>query len=391
MILKIKNNPTVDDLEELYSQLAGLEPIDLLLPEKVNDIEFGIVAAITQFVVSWQRGPSAGSLLLRIDGNLDDIESLVREEFIFPSIIICWGKGIFDQTKTTHLNSLIRPIYDAVLLEMQALNKLKGFRALLTCFDHLPNQQGQLECFYSNGTFVSSDGVLSFSLNSVIKHVIGFSKDLAKKNVSEAIDPLLAIIYELMKNTDDWGRTDVDLKPLSPNVRGVFLKFRKARLASYKDRFKDHEGLYDYFDAFQPSSAGEIYFLEISVFDSGIGYIEKFLGKKSDPSLDINDEVSVIKSCLIKRNTSATGIERDSKGLGLDRIMQLLNGKGFFTIRTAKAFVYRNMRSSNYVNSANINEVMLFDWRSNSSGVFTEFNRMVGSNITIVYPISDLR
>lgn len=392
MSIKIKNNPTVESIEQLYAEIEGrTEAIDILLPSITNDLEFGIVSSIIQFVSTWQRSNCAGSLLLNTDGVIEEeVEKLVQEDFIFPSVVMCWDKGIFNSDKTVSLKLIIKPIRDSMFKEMQSLHNLRGFRTLLACFDHLPTQQGLLECFYSGGEFVTSDGVLAFSLNSVIKHVLGFRRDLAVKNVANAFEDLLAIVYELMKNTDDWARTDTNLIPLSPNVRGTYLKFRKGRKSTYKERFKNHKGLENYFDAFEPNSNDEIFFLEVSVFDSGVGFIDKYLNEKKATLLEIEEQVKIVKSCLIRRNTSAKGTERESKGLGLDRIMQILNRRGFFTIRTANTKIYRDMKANPYIDTDKVEQVLIYDWEENSSEKFKRWNPAVGSSITIVYPISNL-
>lgn len=393
MNIKIKNNPTVEDIDALYKEIdIKEEPIDVLLPSSTNDLEFGIVSAITQFVSTWQRSKCAGSLLLNTEGeNIDEVEKLVREDFIFPSVVMCWDNGIYNKSKSQLLKPLIMPIRDSILKEVQSLSNLKGFKALLPCFDHLPSSQGLLESFYSDGSFVSSDGVLSFSLNSVFSHILSFNRGLKIKNAVGAIDDLLSIIYELMKNTDDWARTDTNSIPLSPNVRAAFLKFRKTGKYTYQDRFKNHKGLKNYFDAFESHGQNdEIHFLEISVFDSGVGYVDKYLGAKKSESLEIGEQVKVIKSCLIKRNTSAKGTERDAKGFGLDKIMKILNNKGFFTIRTANANIYRDMKAKPYVETNKVEDVLLFDWKENSSEKFNKWHSVVGSSVTIVYPLSNL-
>jgi hypothetical protein len=76
-----------------------------------------------------------------------------------------------------------------------------------------------------------------------------------------------------------------------------------------------------------PTSKGEIYFIELSVFDSGIGFVSRFTGK-SNESFEAFDQVQIIKKCLTKHHTSDRSLHRESKGLGLNRILNLLDKKG---------------------------------------------------------------
>src|SRR5690606_28459534 len=98
------------------------------------------------------------------------------------------------------------------------------------------------------------------------------------------------------KNTFEWGNKDKNNVPLDPSLRGLIVKFYKKTRSALLEDFKSHKGLITYFKSstLKENSKSEIYFLEIDVFDSGIGFVEKF--KSLNKSEEISD-IEIIKKC----------------------------------------------------------------------------------------------
>ena len=271
---------------------------------------------------------------------------------------------------------------------MLAVEALKGWKLLLTNFDHLAEDRGILPCFEINGSFIQNEAKLANSLKNGLKQVLSFSQN-AEKIYDFYKDELIGITYELMKNTFEWGKDDEDRVPLDPNIRGLLIRFYKKTRVKLNEEFGGHTGLSEYFksDVLKENVNSELLFLEIDVFDSGVGFASKY--KSLNPGDNLND-IDIVKKCLIKHNTSAKGLERDDKGIGLDRILTILNKKGFLRIKTGTVCIYRNLISHPYkkVNKDGISEMDLFDWKKNSDKEYTSFQESKGSVITIIYPLS---
>jgi hypothetical protein len=126
----------------------------------------------------------------------------------------------------------------------------------------------------------------------------------------------------------------------------------------------------------------QVYYLEVLVFDSGVGFIEKFQEKDETNSLNI------IKKCLIKNQTSSVSNLKSKKGIGLDRILKILDNKGFLKISTDIYEVYRDLIKDNYkpVNKNNLEDLVLENW--NPEG---DVNRIKaqGSYVSILYPFKN--
>jgi hypothetical protein len=266
-----------------------------------------------------------------------------------------------------------------------------GPKVLLSCFDHLSVKNGLLNAFYTDGIFISNELLFDFAIGKSIKQATSLNHILRSANITPVYEDIIAIIYELMKNTDDWGRTDEFNKPLSPNTRGLFLKMHRRKRESFSHGFENNEGLKNYFSVenFEANAQDELYFLELSVYDTGIGFVRRNVGEDYT-GLASSEQVNIVRHCLVKNNTTATGIDKTIKGQGLNRIMRILDNKGLFWLRTQNVSVFRNLRENRYKENTTDEDIELFDWFNNSSSSYSNLESALGSVITLVYPISNL-
>lgn len=81
---------------------------------------------------------------------------------------------------------------------------------------------------------------------------------------------------------------------------------------------------------------------------------------------------------------------KDDKGIGLDRILSILDKKGFLRIKTGSLCVYRNLITHNHkeLDNEDVNSMELFDWNKNSNTDYTSFKNAKGAVVTIIYPLS---
>ena len=395
-MLKIPKKLTIEEIESLYQKLLKEEAtLDLYLPYSIASRDFGISTLLIQFVNSWVRSGKQGLLIVDPPEYNQSTQNIDIPDHFFPSIIMAWEKGVVDMDRK-NLKPVLRSYNEEIIKSMQSLDttpifkktlvKQKGFKSLLTCFDHLPPEKGLLHCFYIDSQFIANEETLLDTLEETFDYIISYSSK-TKAEFQKVKDELAGIIYELMANTHQWGRTDTNSQFLNPNIRGVLLKFVKHKRASYLDNYVEHDGFRNYFLSFKGSGQNEeLHFIELSVFDSGVGFVEKFKGNVNH-DMHINEQVSTIKDCLIEHNTSDKTINREIKGKGLDRIMRILDKKGFFIIKTANAFVFRNMKDFPHIETENQNDIQLFDYKTCSNSDYTRYPKCSGSNITIVYPI----
>lgn len=405
-VIKIDKTIKLEDIESCYNELHGYMDkqlsVDLSLPKILEHNYFGLIPSLYQFVVTWVRYSKSGKLLLDIDNiNEINLDKLYENELLFPLISLVWNKNeVFNKKGNTNLRTFLKKYNQVVFEKMKGVKQinlfdefispsaLKGSNLLLTVFDHLPEQHGILPCFEINGEFVRNESIFSNNLMPGISQVLQYSNELTSNFNLDSKD-IIGIAYELMKNTYEWAKDDENRVPIDPSLRGLIMRYYKKRRKSLLDDFQKHKGLTDYFESnlLKENSQNELYFLEVSVFDSGIGFIDKF--KSLNPTETLSD-IDILKKCLIAHNTSAKGLYKDDKGIGLDRILSILDKKGFLRIKTGNLCVYRNLITHNHkkLDKEDVNSMELFDWNKNSNTDYTSFKNAKGAVVTIIYPLS---
>ena len=395
MLITIKKNIGLKEIDRLYLDLySGIKintVINVILPKELTKNYLGLAASLIQFVATWTRYSNSGKLMIDIEKpSFNDIEALCAFEFIFPIISLVWNSnGVYDKTGEVSLRNDFKEMNALIFDDMKKVKAMKGEKLLLTNFDHLPKEHGVLATFEKNGIYILNENDLLESLKpTILNDVLRNSKE--SKSIFETVQKdFIGIVYELMKNTFEWAKDDELGVPYNPNVRGILIKFNKKKRIKLLDEYKNNSAVCKYFssDVLKENSLGQLYFLEISVFDSGAGFIRKYKSLNNDTE---SSDIDIVKKCLIKHNTSARGLDKADKGKGLDRILDILDNKGFLRIKTDQLCLYRDLISDKYkVNETNdVKEMELFDWKTHSNEVFTEYRYASGSVITIIYPLA---
>jgi len=388
-MIKIDNKTNIKSLEQAYIALSKNNAIDITISKGLLSADFGLIPAIFQFFATWYNHTTGSKIILNLKTE-NELYEFYKMDYLFPSLVYCWSRNIID-TKGKDLKPLLKEYNGDKHEKMKSQSEGGGQQVILSCFDHLSIKNGLLSAFYIDGTFISNETEFDFALDKSIKKVLNLNKSLRVANYREIHPDIIAVVYELMKNTDDWGRTNEFNKPLNPNSRGLFLKLHRRTRESFVNAFEDNKALKDYFSIknFQGNSQDELYFLEVSVYDSGIGFIKRNLGSRYK-KLDILNQIEIVKECMIKNNTSATGLDKEIKGQGLNRIMKILDNKGLFWLRTENISVFRNLRENRYKEDTISNDIKLYDLFNNSTTKFSNLELAQGSIVTLVYPISNI-
>jgi hypothetical protein len=335
MIIEIDKSITLDQLDSCYDRLARASEVDalvdLLLPIKLENHFGGLVPALFQVVITWSRYKNAGRLLLNIQNpGQADFNEILENELLFPSIILVWFKcDIYNSTGEIDLRSYLKDPLGDIRNLMMKVRPMKGNKLLLVSIDHFPFVSGGLPMFETPDSFIDNEASTMRNLKPALESILSFSKEVKKEFALYGMD-FIKIIHELFKNTYEWARTDYNNIALNPSIRGTLVKFFKKRRQSILQEYKWHTGLRHYFESevHVENHQEELYFVELSVFDSGAGFVEKF---ESPDKSEISD-IDIIKRCLMLHMTSAKGLEKDVKGVGLDKILQILSNKGLIRI-----------------------------------------------------------
>ncbi|MBS3914317.1 MAG: hypothetical protein KG003_07440 [Bacteroidetes bacterium] len=390
-MIKIPGNISLPKIKNLYSELSnsGEDIIDVYLPKKIEKMDLGLLFSYLQFLATWVRDSRSGNLHLPIHTAEEVEDYLENNEFVYPSIVLAWEKEIVNADGKHIKGDLKNPSKD--YFNRMDFFDLKGTSVPIYCFDHDKSNRGLSRHLYKNFRELANETTLGFNLFNAFKKAGDFNKGALRAGIKGSYDDLIAIIHELFANTHEHAKTNELGYNLYPNIRALQLNFHKKPINKFIEQFQDYEGLVQYFNSgFNTNEQGELYLLEISILDSGPGFVKRFK-KISDYNLNISEEVEIIKQCLYRHNTSAEGFSGETKGIGLDRVLKTLDGKGFVRIKTGRADVFRDMRNNQYHHHQTAEEIQLNDFQNNSTNDFTINLAAQGTLLSIFYPIEYIK
>lgn len=387
--IRIKNSIKLFEVDKLYDQLneKSSEKIDLRLPRNIEKYFFSLAPSIIQFAATWIRSEKRGKLI--IDLKLDDAQSAEKyyeQEIFFPIVSMAWNEIMISNLTGDNLRPFLRQFQNKFILKMRKAEAMKGEKLLLLNLDHFDSESGILNFFEQNGAFNTIEEDLEVVLKKpIISEVIKYAR--SKAEIEKKFSAIVGIIFELMKNTFEWGKENELGVPWNPNIRGLYVRSYKKNQENILAENVSDKNITEYFShpSLETNDSQQLFFIEISVFDTGSGFIKKFNNKTN-----IEDDFTILKSCLIKHQTSSTGNLENDKGIGLDRILSSLDDNGFIRIKTDKYCVYRNMIKDRYRLTENYNpdKMHLFDWQTGSEKLLSLNNECSGTLVSVLYPIS---
>lgn len=386
-MIKIERNITIPKINQLFAELdsCATEKIDLYLPKKIEKSEFGVLFSYLQFLATWVRNEKSGKLHLPVNSIEEAITYLNENEFVYPSIVLSWEKEIID-INGNNLRSVFKEPSKKYFEKMDFF-ELKGRSVPIFCFDHDKSNRGLSKHFYKNSRELVSEDGLGFNLFRAFQKIGSHNPSVFRNSIKSNFDSFIAIIHELFANTHEHAKTNELGHNLYPNIRAIQIKFHTKKIENFIELYHDFKGMVDYFNSgFKVNDQGDLYLIEISILDSGPGLVKRYKGK-SEFNIKINEEIEIIKECLYRHNTSAEGLRGEVKGIGLDRVLKTIDGKGFVRIKSGRADVFRDMKNQRYVHHERASDIQLNDWQNNSTTDFAVYPPAEGTLISIFYPL----
>lgn len=383
--IKIPKNITPSRIDDLYRKYIGQEDLydtTLIIPGGINKYTFGLFADLLRFVITLNSMTSIKFLKIEVES--ENLDSLYDQEYAYPIISLLWNTSNFIDKNNFDIKPLLRDKQNDFFKIMNSFSRIKGNKYILTNTDHLSNNRGLIKLLENHEGFNDNEEQITNSIKIILNNnVLKFNKN-NKIEFESIIEEVGAIVYELTKNTYEWGRTDSNLIDISSSIRGVYFRFHINNSDKIIDEFKQtpiktffqHPFILDNCI----NKQNKIYYLEILVFDSGIGFIDKFQQR------NYSNDLEIIKRCLVKNQTSANSNLKTKKGMGLDRILNILNRKGFVRISTDKYCVYRDLIKDNYkpIDITHLEQLKLENW--NNDAKTDDTIKAQGSYISILYP-----
>jgi hypothetical protein len=220
-------------------------------------------------------------------------------------------------------------------------------------------------------------GVLSPQLNSA---------EAASQKFALA-GALAVIVAELFENTHLHGRLDLAKTPIGPDaMRGLVFKRIAVTLPAHQKSGRS-------------VAAREVPGLEVSIFDSGMGYFSSYSRRTLDASTDLDEEWKIMHMCFSRHfDPEQVDHRQRQRGMGLYEVLRALQElKGSIEVRTGRLFAYRSffegellpqMRpSSGPWARISLPKPVLLDVQNKLLPRPTVNDRVVGAAIRIVVPL----
>lgn len=389
--IKIPSKISVEILEGILKKISfAPKSVDLLLPISIDYRGFGIVPNLFLVLFTWMRN-NDGSIILTI--NKDDAEEMKNFACSFYGYMILstfWRHCDILNDKNETIKSQFKDYTSLMHFNIESLSSdLPKESVMIPCYDHYSNEKGLPHWFYPyDFSFSATPSNLENSIYHIFKKLSINYQGRVNRNLADSFDDVVKIIWELLKNTDEHAKKDyLQQSKLLPSSRGLFMRIQKSSKTIFTNNTQ-HNGLKNYYNSSLCDNEEHNFILEISVFDSGPGLVKRFLGKNWSNFESVNNDVDIVRKCLIKGQTSVITSEGKNKGYGLDEVLRLLYlKKGFLKIRTGRVSLYRDMINTPYKITHDPKEIDLRDWETNSSDEYSEMNYTEGTLITLAYPL----
>lgn len=143
---------------------------------------------------------------------------------------------------------------------------------------------------------------------------------------------LAVIVAELFENTHLHGRLDLMKAPIGPDaMRGLSFRRIQVTLPAHQK-------------AGRRIDARKVQGLEVSIFDSGLGYYTSYSQLPLDSSTELEDEWRVLHKCFERHfDPEQIDYRQRQRGMGLYEVLRALQElKGSIEVRTGRLFAYRS-------------------------------------------------
>ncbi|CAD5343598.1 hypothetical protein FLA105535_03598 [Flavobacterium bizetiae] len=395
--IQIFKNTSSSKIKELYKKYIlneKLGEVSITIPSELTRYKFGLLADLLRFIITLNINSQIKNLKINID--IEEIDSIYDHEHIYPIISLLWNTSRFVDKDDNDIKDLLKINQNKFFNKMNSLEKLKGQKYILSHTDHLSKNNGLIKFLEDINGFNDDEDYITEIVERILNENVLLHNIKNQHELENIIKDIGAVIYELTKNTNEWGKTDVNLKPVPSSIRGMYFRFHNNGYENLLEEFSgtpindffQHNYIkenciqsYSYQQNEEKIVVNTIYYLEILVYDSGVGFIEKF-----NDSNGLTD-IEVIKKCLIKNQTSSVSNLKSKKGIGLDRILNTIDKKGFFKLMTDKYCVYRDLVKDNYssLTLEQLNNLKLEDWNGKEFSS-DSLVKCQGSYVSILYP-----
>lgn len=369
--MKINSILNNGDLEKLYEKINDHT---IFLPTKFKNLRLGLLPRICQLLITALKNePHKKTKFYRFNLEEDNISDLLSDPQCLTALLM--STNVYD-SNMTELKSKINKDFKKRLDE--SIYKRK-YRVQLFAVDHSINKYAFPLCFYSpeGTTTLKQSHFYTQLLNKFIKLIPNYMPIN-----SDELSNLGQIIYEIIENTEQHGKIELNTGKVNKSIRGLVIDYKLwTKNQSPESIGGENTPITNYLKSLR-NGDDAIHLLEISIFDSGQGIFKSF---ESNSNYDLEKEVEIIKNSFAKGITSKA--DSYGYGRGLFNVRDLLNKRsGFISIRTGQLSLYRDFSKNSLVEKEN-EPLKLFDEISKSSSSYNKLKPVEGLAYSILVPI----
>lgn len=401
-MLSVRGSINIGNVEGWVRSLTDKpEAKELQIPIRLREERASGKSALIQFLFTWQTQFNDPTLVIRIprlsDANTQ-LKNLSEEDHGLCALLL--AEHVFTASGETvdhEAFAISRKRY----AEIASRICFRGKQASIIVAGH--SGPAALSSPFEGLAVPQSRAERRTAFTRAIKNAIGncLAPSSAKALVEEHRASLADILYELFANAEEWGSRDLDGAPLARGIRGISLRsYDKEQLArrALAEQAQGFPALERYLRKLGKDDSDQIRpFLEVCVFDNGIGLAQQFLRKPYNSGITVQDEYTAVQQCL-RRHVSSS--RSPAKGIGLFLTMKLLHRvQGFLRIRTGHLSLYRDFTEDPYLLSEAEGSIQgalwqhaeyLRDFQSGESADPTAYPLVSGALFALWIPLQNL-
>jgi hypothetical protein len=386
---------TIEQVEASIAQLVVDEPVDEIRIEGLHR-PLGsplIESSLAYWLLTvWHHARNKVPIV--IEGEGDAVAIFERGSSTLPGAILCllpWGV-----VKNVSRQALARTGERVMEAQRNWPDLAPGTSARLLCADSKPTWLSP-ELYPDPGAYIP--GSWEQFLGTMEKLVDAISSRTERStNLERHLPSLTTIFGELFKNTHQHARHWWDYTEIDSSVRGLFARYYQASELTGRTQSEDTP-LEIYFRnilsrrshgrhrAVAPPEVGGCF--ELSVFDSGPGLAQKWLGRDCSRE-PVEAEYEAVLECFEKGRSSLPNIGR---GFGLSKVLETVRAlRGLIRVRTNRVHLYRQYETPPDLGMRNLPSgkpsprETLLDWRRGLSERPSAFCPIRGTVISILIP-----
>lgn len=371
--MQIKSKITLAEIEHLH---VDKDVKEIVLPQTFRKLRIGLLPRLVQFLITkLKKNPSITVNFYQLDLDSEDaITKLLSDPHATSALLMAdnvISKG-GEELKSKINQNLVERFSISSIMK-------RGQRLQLLAIDHSIREFAYPRCFYMPAGTDTLRGADFYT--QLLHRFLSTSAKMSNLDNNE-ISRVGELIYELIENTEQHGKTEFITGKSKKSIRGLVIDYRLITKDANVDDITGTENLLNRYIREIREDDTPLHLIEISIYDSGAGIVRSFTQKNTLVGLTLEQEVSYLQKAFNKGISSkpiGTGY-----GRGLNNVKEILSDRrSYINIRTGRLSLIRNFDSAP-LTADDEQELRFFD---EQHATVKERHEVEGTSYSILVPI----